>query len=125
MSTVCWLSHNEVLVRLQVSVSTLRRLMRATPSEVESPWVCLGTKARPVYRWDKARVDDWFKEVTKWRASKSEEKATESDGETQTEQPVRGKRQASRSRASSSKRSKRQKLSGESGSLPPLAQLIR
>lgn len=79
-----WWSHQEVLAHLRVDSRTLKDRMTATAPHIPHPWVQLGTRKRPVYRWRASKVDAWWLEVSKWQASKNETANTASAGATRT-----------------------------------------
>ena len=79
-----WLKHKAVLAHLDVDSKTLRARMRETPPAIEPAWINIGSARRPEYRWMAGRIDAWWIEVNRWRASASATASGGSAGGTRT-----------------------------------------
>lgn len=67
-----WLTYDEVRERFGVGVHKLREVIRAGEAAGIAPaWVNVGTTARPIYSFEAARLDGWWREVHQWRATES------------------------------------------------------
>ena len=119
---VTWWKHSQVLEHLQVDPRTLRARMVQTPDHIEPPWIDVGTKRRPRYRWIAERVDRWWIEVNRWRASTSNRTAsTGSAGATRTAVRVAGPVRQGAPPVSSSARSRKRPPEDGDGSLTAFA----
>ena len=119
---VTWWKHVQVLRHLQVDPRTLRARMVQTPDHIEPPWIDIGTKRRPRYRWIVERVDHWWIEVNRWRASTGNRMAnTGSAGATRTGERAAGPARQGVPLSSSSGRSRKQPAKEGDGSLTEFA----
>lgn len=82
-----WTTSEAIAERQGCSRSYLREMMDATPPHIARPWVVKGTgKGRSTrYSWEVTRVDQWWREVHEWQASRNAVTATVSAGVTQTD----------------------------------------
>lgn len=55
-----YLTLAEVAQRLKVSQMTVRRKMKATPDDVDLPWVRVGTGKRCTYRFLESKLNEWW-----------------------------------------------------------------
>lgn len=103
-----WLTYDEVRERFGVGTHKLREVIRAGEAAGISPaWVNVGTVARPIYSFEAARVDGWWREVHSWRATES---SAQADGRSDGQSP------ATTDSASSGRASLRRQRRGTSSS---------
>lgn len=71
--TPAWTTSDAIAKRQGCSSSYLREMMLATPDHIARPWVPKGrgTGRNARYSWEIARVDQWWREVQEWLASRS------------------------------------------------------
>lgn len=109
-----WLTYDEVRERFGVGVHKLREVIRAGDAGGIAPaWVNVGTAGRPIYSFEAARVDAWWREVHQWRATES---SAQGDGRSDGPSPTTTG-SASNARASS-RRQRRGTSSSERSSEP-------
>lgn len=119
-----WLKHGAVLAHLDVDPKTLRARMRETPPEIEPAWINIGSERRPEYRWVAERVDDWWIEVNRWRASTSATGSGGSGGATPTARRGAARAPTRPRRSASGPKSSRPSPKADDGSLVTLVRSL-
>lgn len=123
-----WLTTEAVTEHLGISRPALMELVRA-PSE-RPAWALYagdhGTRSAR-YRWRSDRVDDWFEEVCRWRASQRSTATGASDGATEDGEPelTSARSEPAGSRKRSPKKSKTPSPASDDSSLVRLAARLR
>lgn len=122
-----WLTTEEVAAHLRVSRDVLMPLV-LVPHDRPAWSLYAGEHGRRTarYRWRADRLDDWFEEVCRWRASASGETAGSSDGETADGElePTKSPSAASGEPTRSPKRSKKRSSGTGGTSLVVLAERL-
>jgi len=94
--------------------------MDETPDHIEKPWINVGTLGRPDYRWVAEKLDSWWIEVNRWRASNEEMARGGSAGATRTGRRTAGSAPPRQPPRNSRSKSKKLPLSADGGSLATL-----